>query len=114
MPFLETGRLVLGIMPHDGHVRPHPSLQRAIDDVTKCLTAAGHEVVIWNPPAHTPAVRNLFETFGSTSAAEARTAIDASGDPPIPPIADWYHHQDMEPNTTAEFWVLVHNIRNTY
>lgn len=106
VPFLGNGRLVLGIMAHDGHVRPHPSIQRAIDEVSRCLTAAGHEVVVWDPPPHAPAVRNLFEILGSTSAAEARTAIDASGEPPIPQIADWYQHQDMEPNTTAEFWAL--------
>jgi amidase len=109
---LKTGRLVFGIMANDGHVRPHPSIQRAIAKVTHCLEDAGHEVVTWGPPAHVPAVHTLFEIFGSTSAMEARNAIDASGEPCIPQIADWYQTQDMEPNSSAEFWQLCAELKS--
>ena len=112
-PSSGNGRLVLGIMACDGHVRPHPPIQRAIEQVTRALEAAGHETVQWTPPPHSPAVHNLFEIFGSTSAREAREAIDSSGEPPIPQIADWYHNQDIEPNSTADFWELCHQ-RNEY
>lgn len=112
-PSCGNGRLVLGIMACDGHVRPHPPIQRAVEIVTRALEAAGHETVQWTPPPHSSAVHNLFEIFGSTSAREAREAIDSSGEPPIPQIADWYHNQDIEPNSTADFWELCHQ-RNEY
>lgn len=100
------GRLVFGMMACDGHVRPHPPIQRAIDMTTSALRQAGHEVIDWNPPAHAPAAENLFKILGSTSAIKAREALDASGEPPIPQIADWHKNEDTEPNTTIDFWRL--------
>ena len=38
------GKLVLGVLRHDGHVRPHPPIRRALDLVTDALCARGHEV----------------------------------------------------------------------
>ena len=110
-PELADGRLVFGIMACDGHVQPHPSTRRAISHVTAALQKSGHEVVEWNPSPHSPAVDTLFRIFGSTSAIEARRALDASGEPPLPQLADWYQNLNMEPNTTSEFWELCAQLR---
>ncbi|KAK3117696.1 hypothetical protein LTR53_000724 [Teratosphaeriaceae sp. CCFEE 6253] len=100
------GRLVFGYMAHDGHVRPHPPLQRALDVVVDCLRKSGHEVIEWKPPPHAPAVKTLFQILGSTSGVEVRTALNASGEPVIPQLQDWYQNQDMEPSSSSEFWAL--------
>lgn len=100
------GRVVFGVMACDGYVRPHPPIQRAITLLTDAFRQAGHEVVEWKPPEHASATENLFRILGSTSAKKAREALNASGEPPIPQIADWYEHEDNEPNTTADFWML--------
>lgn len=100
------GRLVFGIMKTDGHVRPHPSINRALGLVTNALELCGYEVVIWDPPPHAPAVENLFKIFGSTSAVETRSALEQSGEPPVPQLRDWYEHGNVEPSSSAEFWEL--------
>ncbi|EME40421.1 hypothetical protein DOTSEDRAFT_135975 [Dothistroma septosporum NZE10] len=100
------GRLCFGVLACDAHVRPHPPILRAIQEVSNALRQSGHEVVEWAPPPHAPAVENLFKILGSTSAIEARQALDASGEPSIPQLHEWYENQDMEPNSTAEFWNL--------
>lgn len=105
-PGLKNGRLVFGILACDGHVRPHPPIQRAIKITSDALRNAGHEVVEWKPPPHAAAVETLFKILGSTSAREARAAINASGEPPIPQIKEWFDGEDVEPNSTAEFWEL--------
>jgi amidase len=105
-PEQRNGRLVFGVMRSDDCVHPHPSIQRAITLVTEALSRCGHEIVEWKPPSHSAAVENLLQILGSTSAIEARAALDSSGEPPIPQIAHWYQHQDIEPNTTVEFWEL--------
>lgn len=100
------GKLVFGVMESDGHVKPHPSIARAISVTTQALQRCGYEIVSWKPPPHAPAVTNLFQILGSTSAKEAREAIDASGEPPVAQLSDWYEQGDVPPNDTAEFWDL--------
>lgn len=105
-PGTPNGRLVFGILPDDNHVRPHPPIRRALDLLADALRQRGHEVVQWRPPPHIQAVETLFKILGSTSASEARAALKASGEPPIPQLEDWYQHQDIAPSDSAEFWAL--------
>lgn len=39
------GKLTFGLMRHDGFVRPHPPVQRALGIVADALLAQGHEVM---------------------------------------------------------------------
>lgn len=104
------GRLVFGMMSCDGFVHPHPPIKRAVAITASALRKAGHDVIEWKPPAHGPAAENLFKILGSTSAIKAREALDASGEPPIPQIADWYKSEDIEPNTTVDFCRLCEQL----
>ncbi|KAK5705370.1 hypothetical protein LTR97_002488 [Elasticomyces elasticus] len=107
------GRLVIGVMRSDGHVMPQPPLLRAIDFTVQALQHCGYDIVEWSPPPHAPAIHNLFEIFGSTSAQEARHAIDASGEPPVAQIKGWYDNDNVPANSTADFWRLCGQ-RNNY
>lgn len=107
------GRLVFAVMATDGHVTPRPPVARAIALTTRALKHRGYEVVDWDPPPHAPAVNNLFQIFGSTAARDAREAIDASGEPPVAQLKDWYEQGNVPSNTTAEFWDLCAQ-RNAY
>ncbi|KAK1054164.1 hypothetical protein LTR74_016028 [Friedmanniomyces endolithicus] len=100
-------------MKSDGHVTPQPPIARAIAITVQALQHCGYDVVEWNPPPHAPAINNLFEIFGSTSAKEARDAIDASGEPPVVQIQGWYEQGDVTPNSTGDFWNLCSQ-RNKY
>lgn len=103
---MANGRLVFGVLASDGHVRPHPPIQRALNIVVSALRQCGREVIKWSPPPHLPAVEVLFKILGSISASEARPALKARGEPPISQLEDWYYHEDIEPSTSAEFWAL--------
>lgn len=35
-----------------------------------------------------------------------RSAIDASGEPPVPQIREWYSQTESEPLSTTDFWNL--------
>ncbi|KAK5172025.1 uncharacterized protein LTR77_003662 [Saxophila tyrrhenica] len=101
-----SGRLVFGVVECDAHVTPHPPVAKAIATTIQALERYGYEVIKWNPPPHAPAVNNLFQIFGSTSAREAREAINASGEPPIAQLKEWYEQGDVPPNSSADFWNL--------
>jgi len=45
-------KLKIAVMWSDDIVTPHPPITRALKEVAKVLTAAGHEVVDWKPEGH--------------------------------------------------------------
>jgi amidase len=47
-----------------------------------------------------------FEILGSTAGQDVRKAIDASGEPPVSQLRDWYENDDVEPSSSASFWEL--------
>ncbi len=97
----------------DGNVLPQPPISRALDMVVCALHGAGYQVIEWHPPAHAPAVRNLFEILGSDGARGVRDALELSGEPPVPQLATWFYQQDNGPLPTTEFWALCQK-RATY
>lgn len=48
----KVGKLVFGVLKHDGLVSPTPPVRRAIDMVVEKLEGLGHEVIEWKPPSH--------------------------------------------------------------
>ncbi|KAL2048092.1 hypothetical protein N7G274_000003 [Stereocaulon virgatum] len=100
------GKLVFAVLDCDGHVRPHPPVQRGMRLVAKALLQQGYDVVEWSPPSHTEAVQILFEILGSTAGKEVRRAIDSSGEPPVSQLRGWYDNDDVEPSSSEDFWDL--------
>lgn len=49
-----------------------------------------------------------FEILGSTAGKEVRRAIDASGEPPVSQLRDWYENDNVESSSSDEFWDLCH------
>lgn len=47
-----------------------------------------------------------FQIFGSTSAKCIRDAIDASGEPPVDQLKEWYQQADSGSLPTEDFWKL--------
>lgn len=45
-------KLSFGLIKHDGVVRPHPPVDRALDVVVEALKKAGHEIVEFEPYEH--------------------------------------------------------------
>lgn len=47
-----------------------------------------------------------FQILGCTAGKEVRKAIDASGEPPVHQLRDWYNNDDVESSSSADFWRL--------
>lgn len=98
--------LTLAVLWSDGHVRPQPPVVRALQLVTHSLRASNHEILNWEPPAHAPAVENLFRIIGADGAQEIRRELEASGEPPVPMLETWYYRSNNAVLSAPEFWEL--------
>ncbi|KAK6386343.1 hypothetical protein LTR65_009068 [Meristemomyces frigidus] len=102
------GRLVFGLLTCDEFVQPHPTVSKALQITRQALEQQGYEIVDWQPPAQNEAVDNLFRIFGATSGLSIREAMEASDEPPIPQIKEWYEQGNVEGLSAAEFWELCY------
>ncbi|KAF2703356.1 amidase [Pleomassaria siparia CBS 279.74] len=105
-PGQSNGSLVFAVMKNDGEVNPHPPIQRALSMVTTALLAQGYEVIDWSPSSHSFATDVLFQILGSTAGQSVREAVKASGEPPIPQLADLFTNNEGTSLPTCEFWKL--------
>ena len=75
-------RLKVGVMWHDGIVKPHPPITAALHEVAEKLKGIdGVEIVDWEPYKHDKAWEIISSLYFSDGAQEETTAIDASGEP---------------------------------
>ncbi|KAI4734415.1 amidase [Aureobasidium sp. EXF-12298] len=106
-----NGRLVFALMKDDGYLIPDVPTKQALATMEQSLKLCGHEVVEWKPPSHKIATEILFQLFGSTSAKCIRDAIDASGEPPVDQLKDWYEQADSGSLPTEDFWKLCEELQ---
>lgn len=128
-------KLSIGVIRHDGVVKPHPPVERAIEMVIKALKKAGHEVIDFEPYNHAKGVGYLlvrhdhqFSTwtyltrkgvscapqkcFGADGATSIRKLIEASGE-------DWplglkaFQFGERFHLSTYDMW-QVQNNKRTY
>ena len=77
-----TKSLRIGVMWHDGVVRPHPPVTRALYEVVEKLkTKHSVEIVDWVPYKHDEAWKIIASLYFCDGAQEETEAIDASGEP---------------------------------
>jgi Asp-tRNA(Asn)/Glu-tRNA(Gln) amidotransferase A subunit family amidase len=55
-------KLVIGLMPDDGIVRPHPPVERVFKELSQKLEAAGHELVSWDTSLNAECVDLVVST----------------------------------------------------
>ncbi|KAG9666107.1 amidase, partial [Aureobasidium melanogenum] len=108
---LMNGSLVFALMKDDGHLIPDLPTKQALATLEQSLKLCGHEIVEWKPPSHKIATETLFQIFGSTSAKCIRIAIDASGEPPVDQLKEWYQQADSGSLPTEDFWKLCEDIQ---
>lgn len=80
-------RLTFGVMWHDGVVRPHPPVARALKQTVDSLRRAGHCIVNWDPMCHDPLVKWINRAYFLDGAQEYREMLNFD-DPPVP-IVNW-------------------------
>lgn len=75
-------KLKTGILWHDGVVKPHPPVLRALDEVASKLKSNPNvEIVDWKPYKHNEAWEIVSSLYFCDGAQEESDAINASGEP---------------------------------
>ena len=75
-------KLKVGVMWHDGVVKPHPPVLRALQEVVgKLKDAKNVEVVDWKPYKHDEAWNIIASLYFSDGGQEEIATIEASGEP---------------------------------
>ncbi|KAF2639078.1 amidase [Massarina eburnea CBS 473.64] len=80
--------LRIGVLWHDGVVRPHPPITRALNMVTEELQRNGIEVVDFKPHLHDEAWAIISSLYFTDGGAWDSEAIDSSGEP-WRPLSKW-------------------------
>ena len=75
-------KLKIGVLWHDGVVKPHPPITWALKEmVSKLKGVEGIQVVDWKPYKHDEAWEIIASLYFCDSANEEKDALEASGEP---------------------------------
>ena len=103
------GKLKVAVMWHDGVVRPHPPVTRALNEVVKKLKKAqGVEVVNWIPYKHDEAWKIISNLYFCDGGKEESDAINDSGEP-WRPLSNFIirENPNVKLRSVAELWELT-------
>lgn len=107
-------KLKIAIMWTDDIVTPHPPITRALKEVAKALTDAGHEIVDWKPEAHDECwaiTHSLYYEDG----AECVDQLLSQGGEALLPLTEWLiRDNDNVKRRTAEEVCALKVKRNAY
>lgn len=76
-----SGQVAFGIIRHDGYIKPHPPILRAIDITIKTLENLGHKIIEWAPPSHRKCIDIVEKTWVYDGAQDVHSAFALSGEP---------------------------------
>lgn len=76
-----SGQLAFGIIRHDGYIKTHPPILRAIDITIKTLENLGHKIIEWAPPSHRKCIDIVEKTWVYDGAQDVHSAFALSGEP---------------------------------
>ncbi|KAJ5675727.1 hypothetical protein N7462_008624 [Penicillium macrosclerotiorum] len=108
-----TRNMNIAIMWDDGTVRPHPPITRALQLVKEKLTAAGINVVDWEPYKHQRGWEIISTLYYPDAAALQRQMLRESGEP-ARPLTEWaFSYGPTTPLTHPEAWRLQYE-RDVY
>ncbi|KAM0323773.1 hypothetical protein ACHAPQ_008578 [Fusarium lateritium] len=106
------GKLRIGLMKWDGVVMPHPPVLRALEHTKHILEEAGHEVIDFEPPFDCwQALKTTFDIYYQGGADQTLAALEASGEPLIPAIADLMRVFNVRQLPAAELLQLSGKVR---
>ncbi|KAI1855595.1 hypothetical protein JX266_000460 [Neoarthrinium moseri] len=75
-----AGGLCFATFPHDGVVKPHPTISRGVDSAIDAIRQAGHKVIGWDPPSHLEGSR-IYAGIVFADVHDVHDAIRLSGEP---------------------------------
>ncbi|ERS98323.1 hypothetical protein HMPREF1624_05107 [Sporothrix schenckii ATCC 58251] len=102
--------LTIGVLWHDGVVRPTPPVARALKLAVARLAAAGHTLVDWDPVDQAEGARLLSRMFVADGGKTILHELDRTGEPLRPEMAMYGAATELG---TADMWKL-HLERSAY
>ncbi|KAF8306772.1 amidase [Clavulina sp. PMI_390] len=96
--------LCIGVMKHDGVVRPHPPVERAMDLTVDALKKAGHEIIEFEPYETEKGSEFLASFLAADGATATRRVIETSGEPWVFGLLS-YRDTTYHPST-YELWQI--------
>lgn len=79
-------KLVIGILPDDGVVRPHPGVFRVVKEAAEKLRQNGHTIIDWNGDLHDKVIEAQDGFYSADGGKDIRDEIEAGGEPMIPAV----------------------------
>ena len=102
-------KLKIGVLWHDGIVKPHPPVLRALQEVVdKLKDVQSVEIVDWKPYKHDEAWNIISSLYFGDGGQEEFAAIEASGEP-WRPLSKFIlkENQSVKKLTVEEIWRLT-------
>ena len=96
-------KLKLGVMWSDGIVAPTPPVKRALEEATKKLKAAGHEIVEWKPEGHLELYKVLGRMFTADGGKSVKKLLEPVNEPFHP---EMQHYETAEELGSYDMWQL--------
>lgn len=96
-------KLTIGVLWHDGVVRPTPPVARALKLAVARLAAAGHTIVEWDPVDQAEGTRLLARMFVADGGKTIQHELDRTGEPLRPEMAMYGTATELG---TADMWKL--------
>ncbi|KAI4718768.1 acetamidase [Aureobasidium sp. EXF-10727] len=101
---LASRPLVIGVMPDDGVVKPHPPIARVFRETVSRLRTAGHEIVEWDNSLNSECIAIMDEYYTADGGEDIRSAVLQGGEPFIPHVQALIDRGT--PITVYEYWQL--------
>lgn len=100
-------KLTYGLWKFDGVVRPHPPIQRALEETAKSLKAEGHEIVEIQLPNMDKIYETAMNIFTADKGLEVQEMCKESGEPVVPAVKGFVCSKPGEsPIDVNEWWNL--------
>lgn len=104
---IKQEKLTYGLWKFDGVVRPHPPIQRALEETAKCLKAQGHEIVEIQLPNMDKIYETAMNIFTADKGLEVQEMCKESGEPVVPAVKGFVCSKPGEsPIDVNEWWNL--------
>ncbi|KAH8806082.1 amidase signature domain-containing protein [Xylogone sp. PMI_703] len=101
---IQSRPLVIGVLHDDGVIKPHPPIERALNELVAKLKAAGHEIVEWEPSYHKECIAIMDKFYIADGGEDVRRAVTAGGEPFIPHVEALVNRGG--PFSVYEYWQL--------
>ncbi|KAI2462769.1 amidase [Annulohypoxylon bovei var. microspora] len=113
-----TPRLNLGFMEHDGVVRPHPPIARALHMIRNALENEGHKLISWKQPSPGEAIDIHKAISRGDGCIDVWENLQLSGEPPVPEIAHIFPNKRPSPPISLRdhemFCIRMKKYRESY